>query len=132
VEPSEKPQRCETFNANCVLISKGVMDQLGGLDDSFTHYFGDYDLGLRASRAGIPIWIAPGYIGICNSNPIIPKARSLGDRWRALTSPKGYRPLEHLRFSRRHGGHFWPVFWAAAMMKRLWPYGKNVENWGKV
>ncbi len=119
VKPGPKPLPCYTINGNCVLIPKSTMERLGGLDEHFTHSFGDIDLGLRASKFKIPIWVAPGYVGLCDDNKPPSKDRPFSQKWKALWSPKGLPPLEQLYFSRKHGGFFWPYFWLSSIVRWL-------------
>jgi len=119
LKPGPKPLPCYTFNGNCVLIPQLTMDRLGGLDEHFTHSFGDIDLGLRASQLKIPIWLAPGYLGLCDENKPVSKGKTFSQRWKKLCSPKGFPPLEQLYFSRKHGGFFWPYFWLSSTVRWL-------------
>ena len=68
IEPGEESIPCDTFNANCVLISKEVVDKIGILSDHFTHGMGDTDYGLRAAENGFGCFTAPGYVGECENN----------------------------------------------------------------
>ena len=68
IEPGEESIPCDTFNANCVLISKEVVDKVGILSDHFTHGMGDTDYGLRAAENGFGCFTAPGYVGECENN----------------------------------------------------------------
>jgi len=45
-----------------LLIPKKVLDELGLLDAEFTHFFEDYDLSIRAKRAGFKIIYLPSAI----------------------------------------------------------------------
>lgn len=120
--PNGQLQACDTFNGNCVLVSLGAAEALGNLDGGFVHAMGDTDYGLRARRLGVPIWLAPCFVGHCvNDNGLYPGAA--GDRqplltqWKNMFAPKAlpWRPWKIL--CRRHAGILWPVYW-------LWPYLK--------
>lgn len=58
--PGPEPIACDTFGGNCVCIPRAVVDRIG-LPDSrhFPHQWCDADYGLRARRAGIPIFVLP-------------------------------------------------------------------------
>lgn len=116
-KPGPKPVPCYTINGNCVLIPKLTMDRLGGLDEHFTHSFGDIDLGIRASKLNIPIWLAPGYVGLCDDYKPGLKDKTFSQKWKALHSPKGVPPLEQLYFSKKHGGFLWPYYWLSSMVR---------------
>jgi GT2 family glycosyltransferase len=116
VQPCQHPQPCHTMNGNCVLIPRAVAAVVGNLSAEFRHGIGDFDYGLRARRAGCTVWVAPGFVGSCSQNAktggfqdlCVPMRR----RWQHMMSHKGLPPGEYLVYTRRHGGHFWPIFWA--------------------
>lgn len=116
VEPTDAPQPCDTFEGNCVLVSREAAQRVGNLDASFTHAMGDTDYGLRARAAGCGIWVAPGYLGTCPANPGAQQWRDaslpLAARLHHVRSPHGLPPRDYARFARRHGGPLWPLFWA--------------------
>lgn len=117
------PQRCDTFNANCVLIPSEVVRSTGNLSEAFTHGMGDFDYGLRARIAGFETWVAPSYLGTCKRNPVRGSwsdgALSLPERWRKLLSPKGLPPAEWATFCWRHGGVTWPVMFVSPYLHCL-------------
>ena len=118
---SDQPQRCVTFNANCVLIPVQVARSVGNLDRTFTHSMGDLDYGLRARRLGFGTWVASGSVGFCKSNTgkglWVDSSLALGERWRRLLGPKGLPVREWLTFTRRHAGLLWPLLWLNPYVK---------------
>lgn len=110
------PQRCRTLNGNCVLISSAVVDVLGNLDPSFVHAIGDWDYGLRANAAGFGVWMAPGFVGDCELNPVLELqpaiARSVRARLRRVCSPKQVPPRAWYVYVRRNYGLTWPLEFA--------------------
>jgi GT2 family glycosyltransferase len=121
MDPTENPQMCETFNANCVFIPQKLLKELGGLSNTFTHGLGDIDLGLRATKRGIRIWLTRGYVGYCEKNKLIPKAKTLLQRWKYINTPKGVPPYEHYVFCKSHVKILWPFVWISRMVKDLLP-----------
>jgi GT2 family glycosyltransferase len=124
VEPTAQPQACESTNGNCLLVSAEAARQLGNLEEAYVHSMGDMDYGLRATKAGIPLWVMPGFAGECSHDHKIEGSyldRSLpfSVRWKKLLSPKELSPQAWSVFCRRHAGPWWPVYWA-------WPYAKVV------
>jgi GT2 family glycosyltransferase len=122
LEPNGQLQACDTFNGNCVLIPLSVAEALGNLDGGFVHAMGDTDYGLRARRLGVPIWLAPCFVGRCvndSGRGFIPigERTSLAAQWKNMFAPKAlpWRPWKIL--CRRHAGVLWPIYW-------LWPYLK--------
>lgn len=99
---------CRTFNGNIVLVPDSVYHQLGTLDPIYRHSLGDFDYGLRASKAGIGITVAQGIQGVCDTHATIAKwcdpGKSFTERWRHFLSPTGANPFEFFRFRQRHYG----------------------------
>lgn len=98
IEPdSILPKPCDIFNGNLVLVPKYVYDIVGTMDSRYSHWFGDFDYGLRAEKAGIISVVAPGTLAICDRHDSVPAWRdssvSIKARYQALSSPKG-RPLK--------------------------------------
>lgn len=126
VEPSDKPQQCDTMNGNCVLIPREVAHLVGNLSPEFTHAIGDMDYGLRAQNNSVTIWVAPGYIGTCSRNHSFPRWLSpqipLGERIKVLHSPKGLPPHEWRIFVQRHTGMRWPIYWLKLYLRTIFPF----------
>jgi GT2 family glycosyltransferase len=109
------PKPVTTFNGNVVLIGRGALSIVGLNDPSFFHNLGDVDYGLRAQRAGVPILLLPGTLGVCDSN-VAKRDRgygsphlSLRDQWRKVNTHHGLPFRSWWRFTRRHSGKWWPV-----------------------
>jgi GT2 family glycosyltransferase len=115
--------RCDTMNGNFTLISGVVAERLGNLDEAFRHQLGDFDYGLRATKAGIPVILAPGYYGNCADNPRSGTwrdgSKSLSKRWQHLLSPKGAPFREWLLYTRRHFGWRWPLYAVSPYVKTI-------------
>jgi GT2 family glycosyltransferase len=127
IEPSDESLRCDTFNGNCVLVSRDVFRKVGNMGAEYTHYFGDTDYGLRARAAGLSCWVTPGYVGECRLNlkeDVVRWAESdvpLWERLRILHSPKGLHPREWRVFVRQHTGIWWPYYWIKPYLRVLFP-----------
>lgn len=117
--PKERPLALHTMDGNLVLVTAEAARRTGNLDPAFEHAMGDHDYGLRARAAGVVLWLAPGMLGRCAPNPreggFDDGSLSLAERWRRLLSPKGLPWRSWLRFTRRHAGWVWPLYFA-------WPY----------
>lgn len=108
--PKDKPQPVDRFNGNIVLVAREVYEKIGNLSPHYRHSFGDFDYGIRANKAGFPVWLAPGFIGECARNkrlkwqdPEVP----FFQRLKAFRGPKGFT-LEELRaFGQVRGQRFW-------------------------
>lgn len=103
---TNKPIKCDTFNGNIVLIPKNIYERIGMLDPFFHHSFGDIEYGLRALKAGISSYIAPGYLGECSRNNPIPifqrKGKKLKERIKLLYSPLGHNPIEEFYITQKY------------------------------
>ncbi len=123
VEPGDKPRMSKTMHGNCVLIPHVVVERVGNLDEAFTHNAGDLDYGLRARKLGCSVWVAPGYVGICSTNPLNgtwkDKHLPLHERLKKVVQPKALPPQERKIFAKRHAGSFWYVYWAFPYVRVL-------------
>lgn len=132
VEPTPEIQRCDTMNGNCVLIPRSVVQIVGNLDPAFTHYAGDWDYGLRATKQGCTVWIAPGYVGTCSQNYQPNNTDNayveLSQGIKKISQPKGLAVREQTLhpigewkvFAQRYAGFFWPIFWLIPYRRLLW------------
>jgi hypothetical protein len=82
------------------------------------------DYGLRATKAGIPLWVMPGFVGKCgNDHPLegsyLDISLPFSVRWKKALSVKELNPRAWATFCSRHAGLLWPLHWA-------WPYAKIV------
>jgi GT2 family glycosyltransferase len=107
--PNGAYQSCDYLNGNCVLISKETFGLVGNLDPIFQHALGDFDYGLRAKKMGIALYVAPKFIGICDTHTEIPKWMSasvkIKDRIKNLYSASsGCYPPEFFVYDKRHNG----------------------------
>ena len=65
----ESNLKCDTFNANCVLIPYKVFKECGSIDSNYIHSLGDFDYGLSLRNKGCNIYTSNEYVGVCNNNP---------------------------------------------------------------
>ena len=100
-------QRVDTFNGNIVLIQRAVTDRIGINDGAYFHKFGDVDYGLTATAAGIPSYVLPGTLGVCETNPpVLYGTMSLRKRWAVVNSHRGLPMNGWWRLVRRHSGRW--------------------------
>lgn len=118
---------CETINGNCVWIPMSVASATGNLDPIFVHGLGDFDYGFRARKAGMALWVAPGFAGTCDRNGVegtfLDNRLSLRKRLRIVFGPKGRPPYAWAVFTRRHCGPAWILYW-------FFPYTRVIVTWG--
>jgi GT2 family glycosyltransferase len=113
--PNGTFQEVDYCNGNCVLIPKAVYGLVGNLDPVFHHAVGDFDYSLRAKKKGVGLFVAPHYIGFCESHTEVPKWRStalnLRTRLKNLYSASsGCYPPQFFVFDKRHNGLFMACF----------------------
>ncbi len=120
VTATDTPVRVDSMNGNCVLVPREVYREVGNLDPGYQHSMGDYDYGLRATAAGFGVWVAPGTVASCPSNPgFVPSGTSVKEEFSRLRGTKHLPPGEWLQFVRRWGGPVWPVYWLFPYLRRL-------------
>jgi GT2 family glycosyltransferase len=56
---SEKPVRQEMLSGACIMTTRGVLERVGGFDDSFPLYFEDTDWCLRVRKSGYHLHMVP-------------------------------------------------------------------------
>ena len=124
VIPSGEPMRCDLFNCNATLISADAYRVLGGFSDVFTHSMADYEYGCRAQRAGVPCYIAGGYIGTCPRNPTpewLSAETSFRRRWSVIHHPKGLPPREYRHLCRALYSWRWPFAFVTTYLRIMLP-----------
>ena len=113
ISPEGECRTVDTLNGNLVLVPRHVADRIRGVDPAFEHGFGDLDYGLRATRLGVRVILAPSPLGECARNspigtwqdPALPRSRRVG----LLLSPKGVPIRSLIHFVRRHSGWRSPI-----------------------
>ena len=117
--PDMSPTPCDTMNGNCTLIPMEHVLSLGSIPPAYRHALGDFDFGLRAKAAGIPILLLPGWVGTCDWND---SSHSMNDsslpvrqRWRLAMGIKGLPPRSWWQFVHTHAGLLAPLAFT-------WPY----------
>ncbi|MFB7864695.1 glycosyltransferase family 2 protein [Streptomyces sp. NPDC056069] len=123
VEPTGRPEPCDTYNGNVVLLPRAVHERVGDIDRAFPHGMGDYDHGFRARKAGFRLYVAPHHVGVCDANPPLTGSREPGIGVRAalrrVTSQRELPPRPWWVYCLRHN---WP--WAPLLM--FSPYVRTV------
>lgn len=132
IDPTENPQSCHLANANILWVCNEVVEQIGLLDEKFTHCLADFDYTLRANEHKIPLWVVPGVCGFCSrdhGNSWKPSTTSLKERIAYLKNPKGLAYHEYLYYVRKHFPLFYPysyiMLWLKTFFPFLWDYFKR-------
>lgn len=66
VIPNGRPQPCLMTNANILLAASNVVKEIGIFDKEYIHCCGDWAYGIRANRAGLPVYITGKACGRCD------------------------------------------------------------------
>lgn len=124
--PTDAIQRCDYVNGNLCLISAAAVKDIGILSDRYTHSMGDFDYSVRLRKAGFALFVAPGFVGVCQKNPlrgsIFDDDIPIRQRLAMMQNPVFCPPInEWLWFLRQHAGPFWFLFWAKAWLGRKLP-----------
>jgi GT2 family glycosyltransferase len=120
--PSDKAD-CDTFNANCVIVTRKVYQELGIFHASYTHAMGDTDYGIQARRQGIAIRKSDSFLGTCGSNAVTLTWRDSSlprrKRLQLLQQPKGLPFREWIVFCRRNYRWRWPYYTFSPILRIL-------------
>lgn len=65
--PSGTPQKCDIVNANILLVSANVVEDIGIFSDYYVHSSADNDYGVRANKANYPVLITASFCGFCDA-----------------------------------------------------------------
>lgn len=123
VEPDpNRPVACDTFEGNIVWIPAATYRATGKMG-AYRHAMGDIDYGYRVAKSGLPLLVAPGFIGLCATNsrqgtwedPAINRK----DRLEKLRGVKGLPARDWWRFCRRHGGLRAPLYFVSPILRVL-------------
>jgi GT2 family glycosyltransferase len=126
INPGPRPQPCDLFNGNCVLIPYSAALRIGNMSANYQHGPGDKDYALRASAIGINSWITDGYIGTCKKNDLI-------DGWKRKDLPMKERIayLKHpvvmarvndwIVFSKKYHKLLWPYYLVSTLFRNAFP-----------
>jgi len=66
MKPTGRPEPCYRTNANLVLVSQSVVEKIGIFDTGFVHSCADWAYGIRANKAGLPVYITAKPCAICS------------------------------------------------------------------
>ncbi|SMC54845.1 glycosyltransferase family 2 protein [Cellulophaga tyrosinoxydans] len=126
VIPNEKePQKCELGNANIMYVDQSVIKEIGILSDGFVHGLADFDYTLKAIKKGIPVLVAPYYLGFCTNDHGDKYSKfvnsSLIERLKFLYNPIGLDFKSHLQYMKNNFPLRLPVVFFMGYFKVLFP-----------
>ncbi len=122
----QHPQLCHLGNANIMMVSAPVVDEIGILSKSFTHGIADFDYTLRARNAGIPSYVGSEYAGYCKNehgnNWKDSKKFTLKQRIDHLYNIKGLAYKEYNAYLKLHFPLYFPQAWLMLWIKTFFPF----------
>ena len=133
IQPGDDPKPCDVMHGNCVLIPDRAARRIGNMDAGYSHAIGDIDYALKATQNGVSLWIAPGFVGTCSTNPVegswLDTSLTLKQRWKQMSGPKGLPPSDWMLFAKKHAGWLWPLYGSmpyirlvlSSMKEKIWP-----------
>ena len=108
IAPVEEYTYCDTFNCNCLLMSKRCMMNAGNLDAAYVHSMGDYDYGMRMKRLGLKVICSSEFTGECEGNDAagswMDKSLERKVRLEKKESPKGLPAGDWYHFVKKNYG----------------------------
>lgn len=93
----------------CVMVSRAVLEQLDGFDESYFLYWEDVDLCYRARKAGVPVTVSHRAVASQETS----------------TVPAYYQARNHVRFWIRH--RQW-IKVAAALLIQVWKLSAEIRR----
>lgn len=109
VVPDGTLRECELCHGNILWVPRHVVRRAGILDGFYLHALGDYDYSRTAGSRGIPLRVAPDYLGTCEWHdravPWTDRTVPLMRRLRNLYSPLGNaQPRYYFHYVWKHDG----------------------------
>lgn len=106
--PTGEPQMCDLTNANILLVSKDVVDEIGIFWEGYKHGIADSDYAMKARKHGIPVLLTSCFVGRCNYDHDHDKeesakvmAMSLSERRKYFSKPTRSN-RDYVKFVWRH------------------------------
>lgn len=113
VAPTNNIQVVDTFNMNMALISNVCLKKNELIRSCFTHGAADYDFGLRVTKNGEVVSLAPGFLGECSRNQptgtYADEELPFKQRWILLRQPKGLPFRPQFAYLKMHAPYIWPA-----------------------
>ena len=113
---SDQLQKCDVLPAHVLYIPTNIYRKLGPFDEKFTHGHIDLEYSLRARRAGVPCFIAPGTTARIETihhyqRDVMNLELSVSQLWwRIRFHPKSPPPDETIYYLRIISPFSWPIW----------------------
>lgn len=125
--PNGYCQLCDVVNANVLLVSAAVVDEVGLLSEDYQHGLADYDYAIRVRKASFPVLLTASFCGTCENdhqsmNEIAAKiiGMSLSERMQYFRHPV-HSNKDYLRFIRNTSPVRLPIVWVGRIINLYLP-----------
>jgi len=123
--PTGEFQICDLANANIMLVSNSVVQEIGIFTEGYSHAAADYDYTLTASRKGIPVLICREYCGHCEDDHRDTyenfETISLAERKKILNNPTGIAFKSRKKYMKKFFPLRYPFFVFFGYFKLYFP-----------
>lgn len=125
--PNGTPQRCDSTNANILLVPHCVTEKIGIFYEGYRHGIADSDYAMMVNKAHIPMLITGVVCGYCERDHLNQKELALKITAMSLKERKAYfnNPLhsihDYLLSIRRRSPLRYPIAWAGRMLNLYFP-----------
>jgi len=130
--PTDKYQDCDIANGNIIYVAENVVQKIGIFHEGYTHGCADFGYTFLAKKHKIPLFVLPGYLGICDNDHIekYEKFKNLNyhERMKFLYSPLGFQFHGNLLFQREFFLYRYPFVFFAGWFKVFFPKGYSRLN----
>lgn len=116
---SGRSEACLTMNGNLVLVPRKVYDAIGPVDRAFPQAMGDFDYGLRATKAGFSVVQVPQESGSCDDFRAVIQDERRIVVLRRIANIKHFPPRAWWTFCRRHSGAWAPAYFLKPYIEAL-------------
>ena len=131
VSPTGEPQMVDMFNANILLVTAEVVDEIGIFPDCYTHSCADNDYCMMAKRNNIPTLVTANVCGICKDDHKTNEEEcqalmrmTMKERIEYTRNPL-HSDKDYLNFVRRNMPRKYIVSW---IMRKIRLYSPRVYN----
>ena len=127
LKPIGKPQLCDITNANILLVTNNVVDEIGIFWDGYIHGRADNDYSNTARKKNIPVLLTANFCGRCDNDHKSPKEIADAIMQMTLSERKKYfsHPIrsnkDYLKYIRRNMPTRFPMVCLGRMLNVYFP-----------
>lgn len=136
--PVGKPQMCDTANANILLVSQKIVEEIGIFYGGYSHGCADYDYAILARKKDIPVLVTSAFCGCCDddhdnlaSNTENILKMNLEQRKKYFSNPL-HSNVDYLKYIKRHFVIRYPFVFLGRILNIYFPrfyyYISNIRH----